>query len=378
MMMQDKYIKDLFLDNKDIDDVVDSIPKEKRGESLAQLNDIDKVLSSAKPDYDEMWNIISSRTRPVFYRSNIFRNAVKCAASIIVLLSLGYLGWFIYDDLGSKGSNNIAEVEVVKGKNIPSLILGNGDVVELSNENIGEVFKRGDVSVNNEGNKVLNYIKKSDTLIKPEYNTIVVPRGAEYSVKLSDGTIVNLNAESRLRYPVAFYGNKREVSIEGEGYFRVSNNKEKPFVVNVGDMKVKVLGTIFNVNSYKENDQITTTLVEGSVEVSSKKQSLILSPNQRSLFNGDKIEKKNVDIKKYVSWVNGVFYFEEMTLEDVMIQIERWYDVDVFFTNQALKKKVFTGVIKKDLSIEKLLSIIERVSRIKIRMKGDNIYIQKI
>jgi ferric-dicitrate binding protein FerR (iron transport regulator) len=232
--------------------------------------------------------------------------------------------------------------------------------------------------IKNEPNKLLTYIKKADTLIKPEYNTIVVPRAAEYSVKLSDGTIVYLNSDSKLRYPVPFEKGVRKVYLEGEAYFKVSKDKRRPFIVDVKEVEVKVLGTSFNINAYEENNGVATTLVEGSVNVSSANNSVIIKPNQQAVFSkGGSMKVNNVNVYNYISWRQGYLNFDNVPLEQLMFEIERWFDINVFYVNSELKTYRYTGAINKYYSLDKMLHIVEEVLKIKIRKKDKNVFIEK-
>ena len=183
----------------------------------------------------------------------------------------------------------------------------------------------------------------SGSILKQEivYNTIVVPRGGEYKLELADGTLVWLNSDSELRYPVKFAGSQRDVWLKGEGYFEVSKNPEKSFRVVVDDMIVKVLGTSFNINAYQQGD-----------------------------FRHGKISVQEVDVTRFVSWIDGKFYFNDMTLENIMSQLQRWYDIEVFFVDEELKSYPFTGVIRRDFTAGQIFEIIEKTTRVKFNVRG--------
>ncbi len=214
----------------------------------------------------------------------------------------------------------------------------------------------------------------SGSILKQEivYNTIVVPRGGEYKLELADGTLVWLNSDSELRYPVKFAGSQRDVWLKGEGYFEVSKNPEKSFRVVVDDMIVKVLGTSFNINAYKDRGNILTTLVSGKVDIQdmSGKSLVVMSPNQQVDFRYGKISVQEVDVTRFVSWIDGKFYFNDMTLENIMSQLQRWYDIEVFFVDEELKSYPFTGVIRRDFTAGQIFEIIEKTTRVKFNVRG--------
>ena len=177
------------------------------------------------------------------------------------------------------------------------------------------------------------------SVVEERYNTLRVPRGGEYSITLSDGTIVYLNAESELRYPVKFVGEDRQVYLSGEAYFDVVHDKTHPFVVDVKNSTVRVLGTSFDVRAYADEDEVLTTLVQGSVRFSAGKESVILGPGEQAVLDkSGRVETREVDTYLYTAWKDGVFAFKRQRLEEVMKVVARWYDVNVFWEN-VLKKR---------------------------------------
>ena len=164
-----------------------------------------------------------------------------------------------------------------------------------------------------------------------KYNTLIVPRGGEYELLLADGTRVWMNSESKLVYPVQFTGERREVEMEGEVCFLVAKNERQPFIVKTKGVSVEVLGTFFNVEAYPEVQTITTTLVEGRVNVSDGQRHYVLSPNQQVVAGNGEFVVRDVDATEVVCWIEGVCYFSEASLENIMDKLARWYDVEVFF-----------------------------------------------
>lgn len=204
-----------------------------------------------------------------------------------------------------------------------------------------------------------------------KYNTLIVPRGGEFSLELADGTRVWLNAESRLRYPVAFMGKERKVEMEGEVYFEVVKNNEKPFIVTVNGVDIRVLGTSFNVSAYQE--EVVTTLVEGKVQLKRGDEQVVLSPNQQAIWSDDKFKVKQVDACNYVLWKEGIFYFEDVDLERILDDMARWYNVNIFYMNPTLKKMKFSVEIKRYEDINEILRRIEQTKRVKFEIKDRTI-----
>src|SRR5690606_18957184 len=161
--------------------------------------------------------------------------------------------------------------------------------------------------------------------------TLTTPRGGQYQTTLSDGTKVWLNAGSSLRYPLHFPTDKRVVTLEGEAFFEVSHDTKRPFTVRVADTEIEVLGTQFNVNSYRN---VTTTLVAGSVKIANDTGQQLLKPGQEARVE-EHITVHAADIDKVTAWKNGYFHFKDDNMMEIMDQLARWYDVDVTYSGVA-------------------------------------------
>ena len=218
-------------------------------------------------------------------------------------------------------------------------------------------------------------------MVTEEYNKLTTPVGGEYSLVLSDGTKVFLNADSELKYPVEFSDGKRIVDLKGEAYFEVHKDSLRPFIVRMNGAEVTVLGTSFNVNTYEDDGQIYTTLVNGSVRVSSVKngQAEVLKPGMQSVMDvqSGQLTVREVDVEPYVAWREGRFVFRAMTLDLIMRQLQRWYDFEVFYQNPELKDYEFRGVIKRDMDLDKVLSVIKVTTNVDFEVKGKVITIIK-
>ena len=208
-------------------------------------------------------------------------------------------------------------------------------------------------------------------------NTVEVPKGQRASLMLSDGTKIWLNSQSKLIYPTQFSDKERNVRLEGEAFFEVSHKEHLPFVVHSPLLAIKVLGTKFNVASYENDEQVTTTLAEGSVEVGDEKGSVRLKPEEQALFcKGDRsLRVQKVDVGMYLAWKDGKFIFEEQSLEQIMKQLQRWYEMSVFYTNEEVKQYTFSGDLKKYDDFDKIIRMLEEVSGIKISIKENCVVI---
>lgn len=208
------------------------------------------------------------------------------------------------------------------------------------------------------------------------WNSLETDCGGEYQLVLEDGTKVFLNAESKLKYPVVFGEGVRKVKLEGEAYFEVAKDAERPFIVEMDKVAVKVYGTKFNVNAYPGND-VKTVLEEGSIGIQIFGNEQVLLPGEMAVYEmGSKeLTVKKVDTKIYTSWKDGLFKFEEERLEDIMITLSRWYGVEVFYYNNSLRDELFSGDLKRYGSIEEHLKMLELTTNIVFEIKGNNVFV---
>lgn len=283
------------------------------------------------------------------------------AAVIILAVTAGYR-WFAdkpeSPDLVSKPTRRI---DVEPGKEGAVLILADGQQVVLDSMQNGLVATQSGMNAVLR-NGELHYAQGKEPAGEMVYNTISVPNGRVFHLQLPDGTKVWINSASSIRYPVAFTGNQRQVEITGEAYFDVAKKPKMPFRVRVNDKaEVEVLGTEFNINSYDNEDFISTTLLEGSVKVtgrhigaSGEQFSKILTPGQQLQLTEKNGIIQEPDIAKVVAWKNGLFNFEGMELKQVMKQIARWYDVEIVYKGKAPDVK-FYGKISRDISLAGLI-----------------------
>jgi transmembrane sensor len=217
------------------------------------------------------------------------------------------------------------------------------------------------------------------TPLKNIYNSLEIPRGGEFSLTLADGTKVWMNADSKLRYPISFVEEKRVVYLEGEAYFEVAKDALKPFIVSTLSGEVTVLGTEFNVKSYAEDRSIFTTLAQGSVMFrGTNGTETRLSPGQQLVYNTDlgTQELKSVNVRNFISWKDNLFQFEELSLEDIMKTLARWYDVTVSYEKEELKQLQFSGNLDKYSNIESFFKLFEVGARIEFKVEKRHVHVR--
>jgi transmembrane sensor len=290
---------------------------------------------------------------------------------LLLLASAGAIKWF-YDGWLSKQPVAAAlvgaAIRPVADK--ATLTLGDGSIVEL------EALKDGPVKKDiNKQKAQLVYSAPGNEATQPAYNTLTTPRGGLYSVVLSDGTKVWLNAASSLRYPTAFVGQVRQVDLTGEAYFEVAKNPAQPFKVVVNGMEVNVLGTHFNVMAYDDEEAMATTLLEGAVKVGFGGRSVFLTPGQQSLLNksGGDMQVKTVDPEESVAWKEGLFEFKSEDIRQVMRNVARWYDVDVQY--KGVVSDHFSGEVHRDADVYSLLNTMELTHKVHFEVSGRTIIV---
>ena len=225
-----------------------------------------------------------------------------------------------------------------------------------------------------------------DSLVAPvqevalAMNTLKIPRGGEFRLKLSDGTNVYLNSASELKYPVRFDEKERKVYLSGEAYFEVTKDSDRPFYVVTEEVQVRVYGTEFNVNTHQPG-KVHTVLVDGKVGIKKRGMTgeITMKPGELASFdrNAGTFEVKEVDVRQYVVWKDGYFTFENESLEQILNTLSLWYDVDVFFQSESAKQLVFTGYMKRYNDISEILNAITEVVGVNFTINGKTIIVSK-
>ncbi|NRF37812.1 FecR family protein [Pedobacter foliorum] len=304
---------------------------------------------------------------------------IAAAAISAIILTIGTLFIKKQPEKLIPKSQGIAKSKRIKpGSNMAILTLSDGSEVILNDAKNGEIAKSSQVSIKKIKNGLLTYdpTGKPDKPDSNAINTITIPRGGKYTISLPDGTSVWLNSESSLTYPVAFSGGQRKVKLKGEAYFEVAKNKRMPFVVETNKMTAKVLGTHFNINCYKEDPEIKTTLLEGSIRVTNERSSVLLIPGEQAIAGNPsgRIQTRKVDADQVIAWKNGYFIFRNDNIQAVMTQISRWYDVDVEYRGN-MEHKNFGGIYAKNKDINELLKGLELTGNIHFKIEGRRIIV---
>ena len=302
-------------------------------------------------------------------RNNIWKRYLQYVAGVVMLLGVG-VALLLLVGKSEKPSTVVQNQMITPGTVKALLIFHSGSQVSLTDSTVFEqVVEQHSMA------------EKMDEETQMEYNTIIVPRGGEYMLVLTDGTKVWVNADSRLKFPVRFRGDRREVYLlSGEAYFEVERDESKPFLVHTSRGCVKVLGTEFNVRDYPEEHRVVTTRVNGSVQFTGKdKKKIVLEPGFQVVADSltGTWDVREVNLKEYVGWRNGLYVFSHLTLEELMRVIERNYDVTVFFANEECKRLVFSGDLQKYETVEHFLRFIETGGDVRFVVKERTITVYK-
>lgn len=338
----------------------------------ANLEWMDKVQT--EKSYQAMQEKGAFKT-PVkrFYNRKVW----LAAASVIVLL--GVLFVYRYTTTSKPGSvENIVTTDtslLKPGGNRATLTLANGKVIDLTYAKTGVIENTSGVHMTKTADGELLYVKDSNLTNIAAFHTLSTPVGGQYQLTLSDGTKVWLNAASTIKYPPAFSGSERKVSITGEAYFEVARNDRKPFSVLLADStSVVVTGTHFNINAYQNEKEQQVTLLEGSVTVGNTIHVTKLEPGtQASIKNKEIIKSKVLDVEEVTGWKDGLFVFHDAPIESIMMQIERWYDAKIIY--KATTKQLFNASILRKEPLAKVLKLLELNGYVHFKTENNIIYV---
>lgn len=272
----------------------------------------------------------------------------------------------------------VAAHEAPPGGNRATLTLGDGRVIDLAEKSDGLIENKTGTQIEKKGDGLLMYKKLTDAQ-QTSYNALTVPRGGQYALTLSDGTKVWLNALTSLKFPEQFTAGDRVVELSGEAFFEVAKDKEHPFIVKMADSgQVKVLGTQFNVNSYKNEESKKITLVEGRVEVTLRQaqgdRSLTLKPGEQArIKSGNLLLEKYADIEAVTGWKNGAFVFRDADIYTIVRQVERWYDVNVIY--RTTTSEHFNFSLSRNEPLTKLLHLLELTGKVHFKIDNKTVYV---
>lgn len=331
-------------------------------QQVAELADYQVGENEKKAAWQELQQKMERTGRKVF---DISWQKYLGAAAILAIAIVGLYIW---------SHNRIAaipdaSVEAPPKADLPPghfgavLTLAGGKTILLDSTVPGELARQGSTKlVKTAAGEVIYTTGNVPNLDKAVLNTLVTPRAGQFSLVLPDGSRVWLNSASSLRYPTAFTGNDRLVELTGEAYFEVAKNPKMPFLVQVNSMTIRVLGTSFNVNAYDDEPHTITTLLEGSIKVSSGGSDGLLRPGEQAQARNNAAIRiiPDADIDKAIAWKQGLFQFKGDDIPTILRQVARWYNVNVTY-EKDLPRRTFSGKISRSVNLSEVLKILETV-----------------
>ncbi|WP_217604914.1 FecR family protein [Chitinophaga sp. GbtcB8] len=326
----------------------------------------------------DVWQLVKPPARVIKTRS---WPRIAAAASLLLLFAASAY-YLLHQPTQQSKQEQVAASPVhdfKPGGNKALLTLANGQQIVLTDVKNGKLADQGSVTVNKTANGQLVYgAGTGNASANMIYNTLATPRGGQYHITLSDGTQVWMNAASSITYPVTFANNERKVVVNGEVYFEVAPDVNKPFKVSTGNQEVMVLGTRFNVNGYADDAGISTTLLSGSIKVrnlTSGQSSLLVPGQQASIFkNQAPIHIKTVNAEDAISWKNGYFLFDNQDISSVMKIMSRWYDVDIEYSNYNRQDR-FGGTFSRSANLSEILHNLEQVGPVHFKMQANKVIV---
>lgn len=343
----------------------------------------DLSQSSFEPSQETIQNV-NTRTRQAIMAHaradrpvrRLWPQRMIAAASILFFLALG--AYFFYNKSGSAALTADPVADVAPGGNKAVLTLGNGQRIILNGAKNGKLALQGNISIDKTTDGNVTYrphnTQQASNSSEIIYNTMSTPIGGQYELTLADGTKVWLNAASSIKYPTTFSGNERKVEITGEVYFEVAHNAAMPFRVVSDQQVVEVLGTHFNINAYHDEENIRTTLLEGSVKVSAEKNTMIIKPGQQAVLKAGELARREADVNEAVAWKNGYFLFNDEKISSIMRKLSRWYDIDVRYQGSPTNEG-FNGAISRFKNISQVLKMLEKTKAVHFKTEGRRVTI---
>lgn len=321
------------------------------------------------------------RERERLARRRRILRVVSYAAILVLAVGVGYISYLNREGGHEMPARKVSLLEAKHGERVAILQLTSGTELILKDGDERELDMGAGTVLSKDSIRQAVTAREAGQIADNGYNTVVIPRGGEYNLTLVDGTNVWLNSESELKFPTRFTGEVREVYLKGEAFFEVASDAARPFIVKTAEADVKVLGTSFNVMNYEDVARVEVALESGKVEFTPRNTSEVYALTPGDVVRMDKesssVHLTREDVSMISAWRTGSFYFEDMLMEELVVKLERWYQVKFVFANDDVKQMRFTGAVKKYHNLKYVLNIIERTKDISFVDFGDQIKIYR-
>lgn len=294
------------------------------------------------------------------------------AAACALLIGLGWYWW--PQQQQDEPRLVMRDADIAPATPVALITLENGETIHVDSTATGLIYSKDGLNVYKSAEGEIVYRDSSGQDATPSYLTVHTPKGGFTKLKLDDGTVVELNAASSIRYPTSFEKDKRDVFVEGEAFFDVQRDKDRPFRVHSQRQIIEVLGTSFNLISGEQYAK--TTLIEGSVKIVSEGKDYFLKPGQQAVVS-DKVEIKDVNTAGPVAWKNEKFIFDNSSFKETLKEVENWYDVQMVFFDQDLDHVQLSGTVSRNVKLSELLKVLEMNTNYKFEIKGRRVLVRR-
>lgn len=388
-LVEDQAFVQSVLEAENPDDLLKELQKQNPEHSMAyqyavefiRVNRSNKTKMNAR-DYEDVLSRIEhySKKKSPFRLLTLVPFKLQAAAMILVLLSVGSL--IGYRHLTNDPLKKFAQSNA--GQDTHGLILLSDGTTKVlkNNESLIDYSTNGDVVVKNtqEEERIENHKEKDAAVL----NQVVVPYGQRHKVRLSDGTLVQLNAGSKLTFPATFSGHTREVYLKGEGYFDVQKNEKVPFIVKTDFVNIHVTGTSFNVSAYEEENIVSTVLVEGKVNVAQKNKlfsndNYNLVPGQGCFYSvqGQQSVVKEVEVSEYILWKDGFYHFKDKPLRDVVMRVNKYFNKEILIENEVLANTQVSGKLVLSEDLTEVMQYLSKTVEGRYELTEEGVYVLK-
>jgi len=347
-------------------------------EAHLSVSEKDEILSRLLQEIGSL-----DKTNIQISRYSLRSAITRYAAAVLILVSTGALGYLLLQEKKESYTKYFIREKPIETANTTQLILADGRIIDIDSKNANIKCSHGKIIINRndtlamaEGGKETPASYSASAL-----NQVIIPYGRTARLELPDGSIAYLNAGTHFSYPPNFSRSKREVLLKGEAYLEVARNEQKPFIVNAnGQVIIRVLGTHFNVSAYEDENTVKTTLVEGSVKISStvSGQSLMISPGEQVGADEEgNLNLEKVNTEQFTSWINGVFLFDKESFRSVLKRVERYYNIRIAFEDESKGDIRISGKLNLQTEIEQIIEILQTTSSTSINNIKGGYYVVK-
>ncbi|MBL1410321.1 FecR family protein [Sphingobacterium faecale] len=286
------------------------------------------------------------------------------------------IGWTLYQWKGQPQEEIqiVEKTDVDPAEPVALITLATGETIRVDSTRVGLIYSKNGLHVYKSEEGEIVYKDSSMVDQEPTYLTIHTPKGGFTKLKLDDGTLVELNAASSIRYPTSFEGDKRDVFVEGEAFFKVQHDKERPFRVHSQKQMIEVLGTSFNLIS--DEKYAKTTLIEGSVKVVAEGKDYFLKPGQQAVVS-DKVVVKDVKASNSVAWKDEKFVFDNSSFKETLKEVENWYDVQMVFFDPDIENVQLSGTVSRNVKLSELLKVLEMNTNYRFEIRERRVLVRR-